>query len=147
MLPWEGLAPRFTVLPQGMARCGALLFPVGPLRMRLRQRWGWVANEVSRTCVFPFKRDSSVSRLLLMGQVQAPFGRDTVNSFCLQIWRLVPSLTRSLIMWPWESRLTFLRPHCFISNFVGIIHFHYFMTILIHLINMCSIHTKWHGNL
>lgn len=93
MLLWEGQAPRFMVLPQGMARCGALLFPVGPLRMRLRHKWGWVGNEVSRTCVFSFNRDSSVSRLLLMGQVQAPVRRDTVNSFCLQIWCLGPSLT------------------------------------------------------
>lgn len=93
MLPWEGLAPRFMVLPQGMAGCGALLFPVGPLRMLLRHKWGWVGNEVSRTCGFSFKRDSSVSRLLLMGQVQAPVRRDTVNSLCLQIWCLGPSLT------------------------------------------------------
>lgn len=92
MLPWERLAPRLMVLPQGMARSGALPSPVGPLKMRLRQKWGWVANDVSRTCVFSFKRDLSVSRLLLMGQVQALVGRDTANSFCLQIWCLVPSL-------------------------------------------------------
>ena len=76
MLPWERLAPGLMVLPQGMARCGALPSPVGPLKMRLRQKWGWVANDVSRTCVFSFKRDLSVSRLLLMGQVQALVGRD-----------------------------------------------------------------------
>ena len=46
MLPWERLAPRLMVLPQGMARSGALPSPVGPLKMRLRQKWGWVANDV-----------------------------------------------------------------------------------------------------
>lgn len=67
--------------------------------MRSTALSGWSSEDaveaevgVSRTCVFSFKRDFSISRLLLMGQVQALVGRDTVNSFCLQIWCLVPSL-------------------------------------------------------